>query len=165
MGIKSDARHTAEQKLQSYIIGYAEKFLNEKGRKIIGWDEILEGGLSPTATVMSWRGSEGGIEAAKMGNDAIMTPASHLYFDYYQTIDTENEPLAIGGYVSVERVYSYEPVDKSLTPEEAAHIIGVQANLGPNIFLLIVSWNIWNYPRLAALSEVQCTLSGKEKLR
>lgn len=162
LGIKSDAKHTAEQKLQSYIIGYAEKFLNEKGRKIIGWDEILEGGLSPTATVMSWRGSEGGIEAAKMGNDAIMTPASHLYFDYYQTIDTENEPLAIGGYVSVERVYSYEPVDKSLTPEEAAHIIGVQANLWTEYIPTYSQLEYMELPRLAALSEVQWTLPEKK---
>lgn len=162
MGIKSDAKHTAEQKLQSYIIGYAEKFLNEKGRKIIGWDEILEGGLSPTATVMSWRGSEGGIEAAKMGNDAIMTPASHLYFDYYQTIDTENEPLAIGGYVSVERVYSYEPVDKSLTPEEAAHIIGVQANLWTEYIPTYSQLEYMELPRLAALSEVQWTLRKRK---
>lgn len=162
LGIKADDKHTAEQKLQSYIIGYAEKFLNSKGRKIIGWDEILEGELSPTATVMSWRGSEGGIEAAKLGNDAIMTPASHLYFDYYQTIDTENEPLAIGGYVSVERVYSYEPVDQSLTADEAKHIIGVQANLWTEYIPTYSQLEYMELPRLAALSEVQWTLPAKK---
>ena len=97
-----------------------------------------------------------------MGNDAIMTPASHLYFDYYQTIDTENEPLAIGGYVSVERVYSYEPVDKSLTPEEAAHIIGVQANLWTEYIPTYSQLEYMELPRLAALSEVQWTLQEKK---
>lgn len=162
LGIKADDKHTAEQKLQAYIIDYAEKFLNGKGRKMIGWEEILEGGLSPTATVMSWRGKEGGIEAAKMGNDAIMTPASHLYFDYYQTMDTEKEPLAIGGYVSVERVYSYEPIDPSLTADEATHIIGVQANLWTEYVPTFSQLEYMELPRLAALSEVQWTMPDKK---
>lgn len=129
LGLKADKGHTAEQRLQSYIINYAEQFLNGKGRQIIGWEEILEGGLAPNATVMSWRGIEGGIEAVKHKHDAIMTPSSFLYFDYYQTMDTDNEPPAIGGYVPLEKVYSYEPVPQILTPEEAKHIVGVQANL------------------------------------
>lgn len=162
LGIKADDKHTAEQKLQAYIIDYAEKFLKGKGRKMIGWEEILEGGLSPTATVMSWRGKEGGIEAAKMGNDAIMTPASHLYFDYYQTMDTEKEPLAIGGYVSVERVYSYEPIDPSLTADEATHIIGVQANLWTEYVPTFSQLEYMELPRLAALSEVQWTMPDKK---
>lgn len=162
LGIKADDKHTAEQKLQAYIIDYAEKFLNGKGRKMIGWEEILEGGLSPTATVMSWRGKESGIEAAKMGNDAIMTPASHLYFDYYQTMDTEKEPLAIGGYVSVERVYSYEPIDPSLTADEAAHVIGVQANLWTEYVPTFSQLEYMELPRLAALSEVQWTMPDKK---
>lgn len=95
----------------------------------IGWDEILEGGLAPNATVMSWRGEGGGIEAARQQHKAIMVPTSYLYFDYYQTKDTKNEPLAIGGYVPLERVYSFEPCPKVLTPEEQKYIIGVQANL------------------------------------
>lgn len=162
LGIKADDKHTAEQKLQAYIIDYAEKFLKGKGRKMIGWEEILEGGLSPTATVMSWRGKESGIEAAKMGNDAIMTPASHLYFDYYQTMDTEKEPLAIGGYVSVERVYSYEPIDPSLTADEAAHVIGVQANLWTEYVPTFSQLEYMELPRLAALSEVQWTMPDKK---
>jgi len=115
--LKADKNHTAEQKLQSYIINYAEQFLNGKGRRIIGWEEILEGGLAPNATVMSWRGIEGGIEAVKHKHDAIMTPSLFLYFDYYQTMDTDNEPPAIGGYVPLEKVYSYEPVPQTLTSE------------------------------------------------
>lgn len=121
--LKADKNHTAEQKLQSYIINYAEQFLNGKGRRIIGWEEILEGGLAPNATVMSWRGIEGGIEAVKHKHDAIMTPSLFLYFDYYQTMDTDNEPPAIGGYVPLEKVYSYEPVPQTLTSEEAKYIV------------------------------------------
>mgnify|MGYP002543798203 CR=1 FL=1 len=92
--------------MQSFVINHIEKFLNDHGRQIIGWDEILEGGLAPNATVMSWRGERGGIEAAKQKHDVIMTPNTYLYFDYYQTKDTENEPLGIGGYLPLERVYS-----------------------------------------------------------
>ena len=105
---------------------------------------------------------QGGIEAAKMGNDAIMTPASHLYFDYYQTMDTEKEPLAIGGYVSVERVYSYEPIDPSLTADEATHIIGVQANLWTEYVPTFSQLEYMELPRLAALSEVQWTMPDKK---
>lgn len=115
--------------MQSFIINHAEKFLNGHGRQIIGWDEILEGGLAPNATVMSWRGVAGGIEAAKQKHDVIMTPNTYLYFDYYQTKDIANEPEAIGGYVPVETVYNYEPMPADLTPEEQKYIIGVQANL------------------------------------
>ncbi len=97
--------------------------------RLLAGTKSLEGGLAPNATVMSWRGEGGGIEAAKQKHDVIMTPNTYLYFDYYQTKDTENEPLAIGGYVPLERVYGYEPMPSSLTPEEQKHIIGVQANL------------------------------------
>ena len=88
-----------------------ERFLNEHGRQIIGWDEILDGDVAPNATVMSWRGSAGGIKAAQMGHDVVMTPNSHFYFDFYQSDDIKNEPLAIGGYLPLERVYSYNPTD------------------------------------------------------
>ena len=98
LGLKSDSRHTKEERLQSYVIHEAEAFLATKGRKMIGWDETLEGGLAPGATVMSWRGEGGGIEAAKQGHDVVMTPNTYLYFDYYQSKDTDTEPLAIGGY-------------------------------------------------------------------
>lgn len=162
LGLKADKNHTAEEKLQSFIIHHAEAFLNGKGRQMIGWDETLEGGLAPNATVMSWRGIEGGIEAAKQGHDAIMTPTAYLYFDYYQTIDTENEPLAIGGYVPVEKVYSFEPVHESLTPEEAKHIIGVQANLWTEYIPTFRQVEYMELPRMAALSEVQWTMPEKK---
>jgi hexosaminidase len=98
-----------EHGLQSYFINRMDKYLTSKGRRLIGWDEILDGGLAPGATVMSWRGIEGGVSAAKMGHDVVMSPATHLYFDYYQSQDRINEPLAIGGFLPLERVYSYEP--------------------------------------------------------
>ena len=98
LGLKDDDKHKKEHYLQSYLTARIEKFLNNNGRRLIGWDEILEGELAPNATVMSWRGMAGGIEAAKMGHDVIMTPNTHVYFDYYQTADTKDEPIAIGGY-------------------------------------------------------------------
>ena len=160
--LKADKNHTAEQKLQSYIINYAEQFLNGKGRRIIGWEEILEGGLAPNATVMSWRGIEGGIEAVKHKHDAIMTPSLFLYFDYYQTMDTDNEPPAIGGYVPLEKVYSYEPVPQTLTSEEAKYIVGVQANLWTEYIPTYSQVEYMELPRMAALSEVQWTMPEKK---
>ena len=103
-----------EHELQSYFIKRIEMYINSKGRKIIGWDEILEGGLAPNATVMSWRGNAGGIEAAKAGHNVIMTPNSHCYFDHYQSEDRDNEPLAIGGFLPVRKVYDFDPVPKNL---------------------------------------------------
>ena len=128
-GLKADKEHSAEDRLQSYCMAHIEKFLNEKGRQIIGWDEILEGDVAPNATVMSWRGSAGGIKAAQMGHDVIMTPNTHCYFDYFQSTDKANEPYdAIGGYVPVEKVYSLEPTE-GLNDEQKKHILGAQANL------------------------------------
>lgn len=155
LGLKADASHSAEDRLQSYIITNVEKFLNENGRQIIGWDEILEGGLAPNATVMSWRSMAGGTQAAKMGHDVVMTPTSHVYFDYYQTLDTDNEPLGIGGYVPLETVYSLEPVPSSLTPEEEKHIIGAQANLWTEYIPTFEHVEYMVLPRMAALAEVQ----------
>lgn len=155
LGIKGDAKHSKEEYLQSFIINHAEKFLNDHGRQIIGWDEILEGGLAPNATVMSWRGEAGGIEAAKQNHDVIMTPNTYLYFDYYQTKDTENEPLAIGGYLPLERVYNYEPMPSSLTPEQQKHIVGVQANLWTEYIPTFSQAQYMVLPRWAALAEVQ----------
>ena len=127
-GLKTDKQHTAEDRLQSYCMTRIEKFLNSKGRQIIGWDEILEGDVAPNATVMSWRGTSGGIKAAQMGHDVIMTPNLYCYFDYLQTADSKDEPLCIGGYVPVEKVYSLDPT-AALTEEQAKHILGAQANL------------------------------------
>ena len=155
LGLKDDEKHSAEMYLQSFVINHAEKYLNSKGRQIIGWDEILEGGLAPNATVHSWRGIEGGIEAAKQGHDCIMSPTSFMYFDYYQTTYTDEEPLAIGGYVPVEKVYSFEPMDESLTPEEQKHIIGVQANLWSEYVPTFSHVEYMELPRMAALCEVQ----------
>lgn len=155
LGIKPDGKHSNEEQLQSYIINHAEKFLNDHGRQIIGWDEIMEGGLAPNATVMAWRSAAEGVKAAKMGHDAIMTPSSHLYFDYYQSKDVENEPIAIGGFIPIDMVYNYEPVPASLTPEEAKHIIGVQANLWTEYIPNFRQVEYMELPRMAALAEVQ----------
>ena len=132
-----------------------EKFLNERGRRIIGWDEILEGELAPNATVMSWRGMEGGIQAAQMGHDVIMTPTTYCYFDYYQTQHTEDEPLGIGGFVPLELVYSFEPAPEILTDEQRAHILGAQANLWTEYIREEAHVEYMTLPRLAAMSEVQ----------
>ena len=149
------------RRLQNYATARVEKFLNAHGRRLIGWDEILEGEVTPTATIMSWRGAEGGIKAAKMGNHAIMAPTTHCYLDYYQTRDTAGEPLAIGGYLPVEKVYSLDPYEM-LTADEQRCILGVQANLWPEY---IATWPHAEYmllPRLSALAEVGWSLDRKD---
>ncbi|MBQ3539687.1 MAG: family 20 glycosylhydrolase [Bacteroidaceae bacterium] len=162
LGLKDDDKHSAEMYLQSFVINHAEKFLNSKGRQIIGWDEILEGGLAPNATVHSWRGVSGGIEAAKQGHDCIMSPTDYMYFDYYQTKYQEEEPLAIGGFVPVEKVYSFEPIPSELTAEQAKHIIGVQANLWTEYVPTYKHVEYMELPRMAALCEVQWTMPEKK---
>jgi hexosaminidase len=142
-----------EEELQSWFIRRIEGFLNENGRRIVGWDEILEGGLAPNATVMSWRGEAGGIQAAQEGHDVIMTPNSHMYLDYYQG-DTLQEPLAIGGYSPLEKVYSYEPVPEGLSPAEARHILGAQGNVWTEYITTTDHVEYMVLPRLLALSEV-----------
>lgn len=156
--LKADNKHTAEDRLQSYCMSRIEKFLNSKGRRIIGWDEILEGDVAPNATVMSWRGMEGGIEAAQLGHDVIMTPNTYLYFDYYQTPDTKNEPDAIGGCLTLDHVYSLEPVPAKLSDTEKKHIIGVQANLWSEYIQTTQQVEYMVLPRMAALAEVQWTM-------
>mgnify|MGYP001524625977 FL=1 len=149
------------RRLQNYATARVEKFLNAHGRRLIGWDEILEGDVTPTATIMSWRGAEGGIKAAKMGNHAIMAPTTHCYLDYYQTRDTAGEPLAIGGYLPVEKVYSLDPYEM-LTADEQRCILGVQANLWTEY---IATWPHAEYmllPRLSALAEVGWSLDRKD---
>ena len=147
--------------LQSYMIHRAEEFLISKGRKLIGWDEILEGGLAPNATVMSWRGSAGGIKAAQLGHDVIMTPNDYCYFDYYQSEDTRHEPFAIGGFVPLEKVYSLNPT-ASLTEEQAKHILGTQANLWTEYIPTSEQVEYMVLPRMAALAEVQWTQLEKK---
>lgn len=148
--------------VQSYFIKRVEKILESKGRKLIGWDEIREGGLSPAATVMSWRGEEGGIASAKEGHDVVMTPTSHLYIDYYQSpaageLAKGKEYEAIGGLVSLEKVYSYNPVPTALTPAEAKHVLGVQVNLWTEYVKDFKKVEYFAFPRVAALSEVAWT--------
>lgn len=155
LGLKSDAKHTKEERLQSYMIHEATKCLNEKGKQIIGWTEILEGGLVPGATLMSWIGESGGIEAAHQHHDVIMTPNTYLYFDYYQSKQVEDEPLAIGGYLPIEKTYSYEPMPKELNKEEQQYIKGVQANLWTEYIPSFSQVQYMTLPRMGALAEVQ----------
>ena len=153
-GIKGDKHHTAEQYLQSYVIKRMAKFVESKGRKIIGWNEILEGGLPENATVMSWLGTEGGIEAARQQHDVIMTPNTYVYFDYYQSTDTEHEPIAIGGYIPLEKVYSFEPTD-GIPAEGHKYVIGAQANLWTEYIPNFRQVQYMVLPRMDALAEVQ----------
>ncbi len=139
--------------LQSYLIHRVEVFLNAHGRKLLGWDEILQGGLAPNATVMSWRGEQGGIDAVKSGHQAIMTPGSHCYIDSYQDAPY-SQPEAIGGYLPLEKVYSYNPIPASLTPDEAKLIYGVQANLWAEYIQTDEHCEYMIYPRILALAEV-----------
>ncbi len=142
-----------EKELQSYLIHRIEKFLNKKGRKIIGWDEILEGGLAPGATVMSWRGEQGGIRAARMGHDVIMTPGGYCYFDSYQA-DPRTQPAAIGGFLPYLKVYAYHPVPRELTSEESRHILGAQGNVWAEYISTTAHAEYMIFPRLLALAEV-----------
>jgi hexosaminidase len=153
-----------EQELQSYFIRRAEAMLARHGKKLIGWDEILEGGLAPNATVMSWRGIEGGIAAAQQGHDVIMTPTSFCYFDYYQG-QPELEPLAIGGYLPLEQVYAYEPVPDVLTAEQARHILGAQGNLWTEYIPNEAQVTYMVYPRASALAEVVWSPRSKRNWR
>lgn len=157
LGIEADDKHSAENQLQSYVMQRVGNFLESRGKRIIGWDEILEGGVVNDAIVMSWRGMKGGIEAARQHHDVIMTPNSYAYFDYYQTKDTQDEPLGIGGFVPVEKVYSFEPVPDELAADEKKYIIGVQANLWTEYVLTTAHAEYMVLPRMGALAEVQWT--------
>lgn len=154
LGIKADDHHTAEQYLQSYVTARVQKFLNDHGRKIIGWDEVLEGELAKGATVMSWRGTDGGIKASAMGFDVIMTPNTYCYFDYYQSQDQDKEPFGIGGNLPLEKVYGYEPLD-GLSADQQKHILGVQANLWTEYIATPEHLEYMLLPRMTALSEIQ----------
>ncbi|HAQ20297.1 MAG TPA: hypothetical protein DCR40_13860 [Prolixibacteraceae bacterium] len=138
--------------LQSYFIKRIEKFINSKGKILLGWDEILEGGLPAEATVMSWRGYQGGIEAANLGHDVVMSPSSDCYFDYYQG-PMDQEPLAIGGYLPLKKVYDFNPLPEELTAEAAKHILGGQANLWTEYVSDLEHAEYMTFPRIAALAE------------
>jgi hexosaminidase len=142
-----------EHELQNYFISRMEKYINSKGKKIIGWDEILEGGLAPNATVMSWRGVSGGIKAANMKHDVIMTPNATCYLDHYQSKD-KNEPLAIGGYTPLEEIYNYEPIPEELDSESSKYIIGAQGNVWTEYMSTSEYVEYMVFPRIFALSEV-----------
>ena len=143
--------------LQSYMIHRAENFLKSKGRRLIGWDEILEGGLAPDATVMSWRGEAAGFKSARMGHDVVMTPGAYLYLDMYQA-DPRTQPVAIGGYSPVKKVYSYNPIPKnSLTVEEAAHFLGVQGNIWTEFIPTEEHLEYMVFPRALAIAEIGWT--------
>ena len=151
-----------EAELQSYVNNRIEKFLNEHNRKLIGWDEILEGGVSQSATIMAWRGADRGIEAAKKGNYAIMTPSSHCYFDYYQTTDRKDEHEGIGGYVPLRKAYSFDPYDQ-LSPEEQKYIMGVQCNLWTEYIPTPMHLQYHTLPRLGAIAEIGWSNPSPEK--
>ena len=154
-GIKAENGQSKEDRLQGYFTKRVEKYLASKGKKIIGWDELLGCDVDQSATIMSWTGAEPGAKGAKLGHDVIMTPNGVMYFDYYQTKQTWNEPLSIGGCSTVEDVYQFEPVAADLTPEQAQHILGVQANLWGEYIAYPSQIQYQVLPRMAALAEVQ----------
>jgi hexosaminidase len=146
-----------ENELQSWFIKQMDSFLTAHGRRLVGWDEILDGGLAPNAVVMSWRGTAGGIAAARAGHDVVMTPGSYTYFDHYQSAKTDSEPLAIGGFLPIDTVYSYEPVPAELEPQFVSHILGAQAQVWTEYIDGPKSVEYMAFPRLSALAEVLWT--------
>jgi hexosaminidase len=150
-----------EHELQNYFITRMEKYINSKGKQIIGWDEILEGGLAPNATVMSWRGTNGAVEAAKQKHNVILTPNSHCYFDHYQS-DNENEPLAIGGFLPLEKVYSFNPIPEELTKEESKYVLGAQGNVWTEYMQTNEKVEYMAFPRAIALAEVVWSSSNNK---
>lgn len=172
LGLKDDLvpnpvdgkKHSREDKLQSYIVGRVEKYLNSKGRNIIGWDEILEGGLAPNATVMSWRGVEGGMNAAKAGHDAIMTPNPYAYLDHYQE-EPEIAPVTIGGYNTLKKTYSYNPLPADADSLVKQHIIGVQANCWAEYMPTEDHRDYQIFPRLIAIAETGWTAMDKKDFK
>lgn len=153
-----------EHHLQTWFIQRMERWLSDRGRRLVGWDEILEGGLPEGATIMSWRGIEGGIAAARSRHDAVMTPTSHCYFDYYQS-KAPGEPIGIGGFTPIEKVYGYNPTPDVLTAEEAVHVLGVQGNLWAEYLLIPEMVEYMAYPRAIALAEVAWTPMDRKNFR
>jgi hexosaminidase len=143
-----------EDQLQSWVIQQMDAYLTSKGRHLIGWDEILEGGLASGAAVMSWRGIDGGITAAKSNHDVVMAPGDWTYLDHYQSHDEAKEPLAIGGYLPLRTVYEYEPVPSELTPDQAKHVLGLQGQLWSEFIPGAKHMEYMAFPRLCALAEV-----------
>jgi hexosaminidase len=146
-----------EHELQSWFIRRMDTFLTAHGRRLVGWDEILEGGLAPGATVMSWRGTQGGIDAARAGHDVIMAPTTNTYFDYYQSRNTAGEPLAIGGFLPLETVYAFEPLPAELEPQFRSHVLGGQGQVWTEYLPGPKQVEYMAFPRLTALAEVLWT--------
>jgi hexosaminidase len=153
-----------EHEMQSWFIKKMDTYLTQHGRRLIGWDEILEGGLAPNATVMSWRGIAGGIAAARQGHDVVMAPTGRVYFDYYQSQDQANEPLAIGGFLPLDSVYTFEPVPAELEPQYVKHILGAQGQLWAEYFPGPKQVEYMAFPRESALAEVLWTPKDKRNL-
>ena len=154
-----------EHELQSWFIQRMDAFLTAKGRRLVGWDEILEGGLAPNATVMSWRGTAGGIEAARAGHDVVMAPTSHTYLDYYQSQNTAGEPLAIGGYLPLETVYAFEPIPAELEAAQRGRVLGAQVQLWTEYMNGPKQVEYMAFPRLTALAEVVWTPAARRNYR
>lgn len=165
LGLKDGSRYSKEDYLQSWFMGEVASFVQSKGKRVIGWDEIIEGVPMDDSVIMSWRGTEGGITAARMGHDVVMTPTSDMYFDQSQTLASQLEEIPVGGFINVMKVYSYEPLPASLTPEQQKHILGCQANVWCEY---MPEERIRQYqilPRLAALSEVQWTMPERKNYK
>ena len=165
LGLKDVGRYSKEDYLQSWFMGEVASYVQSKGKRVIGWDEILEGVPMDDSVIMSWRGTEGGITAARMGHDVVMTPTSDMYFDQSQTLASQLEEIPVGGFINVMKVYSYEPLPASLTPEQQKHILGCQANVWCEY---MPEERIRQYqilPRLAALSEVQWTMPERKNYK
>ncbi len=166
LGLQKDKQFSAEQKLQSWFTHQIDDYLTAHDHTAIGWDEILEGGISDNAVVMSWRGVEGAVEAAHQGHHSIMVPTSYFYFDYYQRRNREHEPLSIGGYVPIEKVYSFNPIPEALTDDEQKYIWGVQANIWTEYIHTFNHVQYMALPRMGALAEVQwCQPEQKDYTR
>jgi hexosaminidase len=151
-----------EDELQSWFIHQMDAYLTSRGRRLVGWDEILEGGLAPGATVMSWRGVRGGIAAARAGHDVVMTPTTHTYLDYYQSQNRDTEPLAIGNFLPLDSVYAFEPVPAGLEPQYAKHVLGAQGQLWTEYMPTSQQVEFMAFPRMTALAEVVWTPREKK---
>lgn len=165
LGLKDVGRYSKEDYLQSWFMGEVASFVQSKGKRVIGWDEILEGVPMDDSVIMSWRGTEGGIAAARMGHDVVMTPTSDMYFDQSQTLASQLEEIPVGGFINVMKVYSYEPLPASLTPEQQKHILGCQANVWCEYMPEERIRQYQMLPRLAALSEVQWTMPERKNYK
>ena len=165
LGLKDGSRYSKEDYLQSWFMGEVASFVQSKGKRVIGWDEILEGVPMDDSVIMSWRGTEGGVTAARMGHDVIMTPTSDMYFDQSQTLASQLEEIPVGGFINVMKVYSYEPLPASLTPEQQKHILGCQANVWCEYMPEERIRQYQMLPRLAALSEVQWTMPERKNYK